>query len=236
MMYQDLHHIIQQDLDHIIHGQHGLDHIIHGQHGLDHIIHQDLDHIFHQDLSHGDAGALASPGDRMVGHSLLEDDVEALEVVVVSQLMPSQLMPSQLMPSANDIQRKPQMLKKSPLGLLSCMQWEKLLHLSLDPWELKFTHTLTLIKTDGTAPTEDYVMIDKDKQKDTEATEKSDAAMDTSAEDKPEDKPEDPLEVAIAQMKAMGFHDHDGWLTHLIVAKEYDIGKVLDAIQYTDKN
>lgn len=66
-------------------------------------------------------------------------------------------------------------------------------------------------------------MIDKDKQKSTEAVDSEDS------------NPEDPLEVAIAQMKAMGFEDHDGWLAQLIVAKEYNIDKVLDAIQYSDQ-
>lgn len=81
-------------------------------------------------------------------------------------------------------------------------------------------------KTEENPGTEDYVMVDKEKQK---QTEKTDAATGTVPE------PEDPLEVAIAQMQAMGFEDHDGWLSRLIVAKEYDIGKVLDAIQYNDK-
>ena len=46
----------------------------------------------------------------------------------------------------------------------------------------------------------------------------------------------DPLEVAIAQMRSMGFEDDSGWLSQLIVAKDYDIGKVLDAIQFSGKN
>ena len=48
----------------------------------------------------------------------------------------------------------------------------------------------------------------------------------------------DPLEVAIAQMRAMGFEDDSGtgWLSQLIKAKNYDIGKVLDAIHYDGKN
>lgn len=67
-------------------------------------------------------------------------------------------------------------------------------------------------------------MVDQDKQsKDNGAT--SDETC----------NPEDPLEVAIAQMKAMGFEDHDGWLSQLIVSKEYDIGKVLDAMQYSQQ-
>lgn len=70
-------------------------------------------------------------------------------------------------------------------------------------------------------------MVDKEKKKETE---KTDAATGTEPTE-----PEDPLEVAIAQMAAMGFEDHDGWLSQLILAKQYDIGKVLDAIQYNTK-
>ena len=46
----------------------------------------------------------------------------------------------------------------------------------------------------------------------------------------------DPLEEAIAKMRAMGFEDDSGWLSHLIKAKGYDISRVLDAMQFEGKN
>ena len=36
---------------------------------------------------------------------------------------------------------------------------------------------------------------------------------------------------AVAQLQAMGFDDDDGWLTHLVEAKEGNINRVLDAIK-----
>ncbi|XP_071951577.1 sequestosome-1-like [Antedon mediterranea] len=43
---------------------------------------------------------------------------------------------------------------------------------------------------------------------------------------------EDPRQAqALAQMKAMGFDDEGGWLSQLLKAKNYDIGRVLDAIK-----
>jgi hypothetical protein len=75
-------------------------------------------------------------------------------------------------------------------------------------------------------------LVDEDKQKeDTSSSEETDATTGTGSET----DPEDPLEIAIAQMRAMGFQDENGWLSQLIVAKEYDIGKVLDAIQFEGK-
>ena len=51
-----------------------------------------------------------------------------------------------------------------------------------------------------------------------------------------EEVPTDPLEVAIAKMRAMGFEDDSGWLRQLIHAKDYDLNKVLDAMQFEGKN
>lgn len=94
--------------------------------------------------------------------------------------------------------------------------------------------------TSGSAPMdtapeqEDYVVVDKDKPKDEGAT-TADAATGTAADDV--EVPLDPLEVAIAQMRAMGFEDDSGsgWLAQLIRSKQYDIGKVLDAIHFDGK-
>lgn len=71
-------------------------------------------------------------------------------------------------------------------------------------------------------------MVDKSKEKanETEATAKG--AEGSSADD----APVDPLEVAIAQMQAMGFEDDSGWLVQLLKSKNYDISKVLDAIHF----
>jgi len=51
-----------------------------------------------------------------------------------------------------------------------------------------------------------------------------------------DEEPTDPLEVAIAKMRAMGFEDDSGWLKQLITAKEYDLNKVLDAMQFEGKH
>lgn len=39
------------------------------------------------------------------------------------------------------------------------------------------------------------------------------------------------VEHSLELMKRMGFQDEGGWLTNLLVAKQGDIGSVLDAIQ-----
>ncbi|XP_046853214.1 sequestosome-1-like isoform X2 [Xenia sp. Carnegie-2017] len=49
------------------------------------------------------------------------------------------------------------------------------------------------------------------------------------------DHDKDPLKVALAHMKAMGFHDEGGWLTQLLKAKNFDINRVLDTIQHPEK-
>lgn len=44
----------------------------------------------------------------------------------------------------------------------------------------------------------------------------------------------DVIEQALAQLKSMGYEDEGGWLTELIKAKGGDVGKVLDALHYTE--
>ena len=44
----------------------------------------------------------------------------------------------------------------------------------------------------------------------------------------------DVIEQALAQLKSMGYEDEGGWLTELVKAKGGDVGKVLDALQYTE--
>ena len=70
-------------------------------------------------------------------------------------------------------------------------------------------------------------MVNKDKEKANETGVAGDGAN--------EEVPLDPLEVAIAQMRAMGFEDDSGWLVQLLKTKNYDISKVLDAIQFEGK-
>ena len=38
------------------------------------------------------------------------------------------------------------------------------------------------------------------------------------------------VQIALAQLKSMGYEDVGGWLTELIRAKEGDVSKVLDAL------
>ena len=38
------------------------------------------------------------------------------------------------------------------------------------------------------------------------------------------------IEDAVMQMKAMGYNDNDGWLTHLVKSNGGDINKVLDTL------
>lgn len=77
--------------------------------------------------------------------------------------------------------------------------------------------------TEGTP--EDFEFVDEDSQ----PSVSSQGDVEGNATDEV-----DPLEVAIAQMRAMGFDDESGtgWLAQLLKAKNYDIGKVLDAIHY----
>ena len=59
--------------------------------------------------------------------------------------------------------------------------------------------------------------------------------MDDTAHDGENLEPQDRLANALSYMKAMGFDDEGGWLTQLLKAKDFDINKVLDAIQHPEK-
>lgn len=39
------------------------------------------------------------------------------------------------------------------------------------------------------------------------------------------------LDEAIKQMESMGFNNDNGWLTQLLIAKDFDIGRVIDTLQ-----
>ena len=39
------------------------------------------------------------------------------------------------------------------------------------------------------------------------------------------------LDEAIRQMEGMGFNNDNGWLTQLLIAKDFDIGRVIDTLQ-----
>jgi len=71
-------------------------------------------------------------------------------------------------------------------------------------------------------------LVDEEKTAEPQQGEASGTAAD--------EEPTDPLEVAIAKMRAMGFEDDSGWLKQLITAKEYDLNKVLDAMQFEGKH
>ena len=71
-------------------------------------------------------------------------------------------------------------------------------------------------------------MVGKSKEKGNESEAAAKGAEGSSADD----ASVDPLEVAIAQMRAMGFDDDNGWLVQLLKSKNYDISKVLDAIHF----
>lgn len=45
---------------------------------------------------------------------------------------------------------------------------------------------------------------------------------------------EDAIGEVLVQLKAMGYEDEGGWLTELVKTKGGDIGKVLDALHYTE--
>lgn len=76
---------------------------------------------------------------------------------------------------------------------------------------------------------EEFVLVEEEKEDEPQASEASGSVYD-------EVDPTNPLEVAIAKMRAMGFEDDSGWLSHLIKAKGYDLNKVLDAMQFEGKN
>ena len=76
---------------------------------------------------------------------------------------------------------------------------------------------------------EEFVLVDESTEPQGEEASGAAAAAAT------EPDPTDPLQVAIAKMRAMGFDD-SGWLSQLIKAKDYDLNKVLDAIQFEEKN
>ncbi|XP_028418142.1 sequestosome-1-like [Dendronephthya gigantea] len=58
---------------------------------------------------------------------------------------------------------------------------------------------------------------------------------DEKAQDGENPEPQDRLANALSYMKGMGFDDEGGWLTQLLKAKDFDINKVLDAIQHPEK-
>ena len=76
-------------------------------------------------------------------------------------------------------------------------------------------------------PPEEFVLVDE------KTAEPQGEAASGTVDD---EVPTDPLEVAIAKMRAMGFEDDSGWLKQLITAKEYDLNKVLDAMQFEGKH
>ena len=39
------------------------------------------------------------------------------------------------------------------------------------------------------------------------------------------------LNEAIKQMENMGFNNESGWLTQLLISKDFDIGRVIDTLQ-----
>ena len=39
------------------------------------------------------------------------------------------------------------------------------------------------------------------------------------------------LDEAIRQMEGMGFNNDNGWLSQLLIAKDFDIGRVIDTLQ-----
>lgn len=68
----------------------------------------------------------------------------------------------------------------------------------------------------------DFVCVDK------EAVEEETSAADIDEEGASYDKK---LEEAVAQMQQMGFDNDGGWLRQLLISKELDIGRVVDALR-----
>lgn len=44
---------------------------------------------------------------------------------------------------------------------------------------------------------------------------------------------EDQIQIAVAQLKSMGYEDDGGWLTELVKAKKGDVDRVLEALHPT---
>ena len=80
---------------------------------------------------------------------------------------------------------------------------------------------LIILSQDDVVET-DFVCVDK------EAVEKETSAADIDEEGASYDKK---LEEAVAQMQQMGFDNDGGWLRQLLISKELDIGRVVDALR-----
>ena len=79
-------------------------------------------------------------------------------------------------------------------------------------------------------PSESFVVVDKDREEGKE-TSSSATQQNGGQRRKEEEEFERRLDEAIKQMESMGFNNENGWLTQLLIAKDFDIGRVIDTLQ-----
>lgn len=83
---------------------------------------------------------------------------------------------------------------------------------------------------DTPMPSESFVVVDKDREE-VKETSPSAPAQNVGQRRREEEEFERRLDEAIKQMESMGFNNENGWLTQLLISKDFDIGRVIDTLQ-----
>jgi len=79
--------------------------------------------------------------------------------------------------------------------------------------------------------TESFVVVNEEKA-DSQAQSEEQATSKQQQRRPEAEEFERKLNEAIKQMESMGFNNDSGWLSQLLIAKDFDIGKVIDTLQY----
>ena len=78
--------------------------------------------------------------------------------------------------------------------------------------------------------TESFVVLNKESDAEKEA-DKQKSEENVSQRRAEVEEFERRLNEAISQMESMGFNNENGWLGQLLIAKDFDIGRVIDTLQ-----
>jgi len=79
-------------------------------------------------------------------------------------------------------------------------------------------------------PNESFVVVNECKEE-VKETPPSQSQQSGGTRRREEEEFERRLDEAIRQMEGMGFNNDNGWLTQLLIAKDFDIGRVIDTLQ-----